>query len=173
MVIIHATNNSFVGWTEWEKMIALLWINGTTGHGKFHPYDVNYMDHEHPITKGLPDMKAHPDELYHKLVNTQNAKFNLLASAMSSKDSGGTGNVEPMALVLDYGKGHVFHTPLGHVWTNSFDSKVSVVDPQFRVLLCRGTEWAATGKVTLGTMAGTALGILAMGGIGLMLMGMK
>ena len=28
-------------------------------------------------------------------------------------------------------------------------------------------------KVTLGTMAGTALGILAMGGIGLMLMGMK
>ena len=150
VVIIHATNNSFVGWTEWEKMIALLWINGTTGHGKFHPFDVNYVDREPRITKGLSDMKAHPDELYHPLVNSQNAKFHLLASAMSSKESGGTGKVGPMALELEHGKGRVLHTPLGHVWTNSFDSKVSVVDPQFRVLLCRGTEWAGTGKVTLG-----------------------
>ena len=51
VVIIHATNNSFVGWTEWDKMIALLWINGTTGHGKFHAFDVSYVDREHPITK--------------------------------------------------------------------------------------------------------------------------
>lgn len=148
VVVIHAANNAFKGWTEYEKMVGLLWREGT-GHGKFHRFDVEFVDKDHPITKGLADFKDHPDELYHKLVNTQNAKYSLLARALSSTESGGTGQQEPMAFTLEYGKGRVFATPLGHVWNGSDDQKVAVTDPQFRTLLCRGTEWAATGQVTL------------------------
>lgn len=149
VVCVHASNNSFIGWSEYEKMVGLLWIKDTTGHGKFHSFDVNYTNKDHPITKGLSDMKAHPDELYHRLVNTQKAKFTLLASAMSTKESGGTGESEPMALTLEYGKGRIFHTPLGHVWPGSADQRASINDPQFKILVARGTEWAATGAVTL------------------------
>lgn len=155
VVCVHASNNSFIGWTEYEKLVGLVWIKDTTLHGKFHPFDVNYTNSgpaaQHPIIKGLASMKAHPDELYHKLVNTQHAEFTVLATAMSSTESGGTGKEEPMALVSTYGKGRMFHTPLGHVWTGSEETKPSVNDPQFKVLLTRGTEWAATGAVTLPT----------------------
>jgi type 1 glutamine amidotransferase len=150
-VIIHAANNAFVGWPEYETLCGLMWINGKTGHGKFHEFDVKVVDKDHAITKGMADLKAHPDELYHNLINTQNAKYTLLAKAMSSTESGGTGRDEPMALTLSVDQGRIFHTPLGHVWTGVDSSKVSVLDPQFRILLARGTEWAATGAVTLGT----------------------
>jgi type 1 glutamine amidotransferase len=46
-----------------------------------------------------------------------------------------------MLMTLNYGKGRVFHTTLGHD-VNALSS----VD--FVVTLQRGTEWAATGAVT-------------------------
>jgi type 1 glutamine amidotransferase len=46
-----------------------------------------------------------------------------------------------MLLTIDYGKGHVFHTPMGHV-----DYSVECVG--FMTCFLRGAEWAATGKVT-------------------------
>ncbi len=150
VVVIHASNNAFPGWTDYERMCALMWVEGKTSHGKFHAFDVTYVDRSHPITAGLPDMQGHPDELYHNLVNARNTDFHLLARALSATESGGTGRDEPMALALNYGKGRVFHTPLGHVWTGQQGTKGAVSDLQFRVLLCRGAEWAATGAVTLG-----------------------
>lgn len=155
VVAIHSADNSFDGWEEYEKMLGLMWREGT-GHGPFHAFDVEWVDAEHPITKGLPDWKAHPDELYHKLVNVRNSPYHLLARAMSATDKGGTGRHEPMAYTLAYGKGRVFATPLGHVWTQSPDQvegrdsqKASIADPMFKSLIARGAEWAATGGVTL------------------------
>lgn len=151
VVFIHAANNAFVGWTEYEKMCGLMWITGKTSHGDFHAFDVKWTMPDHPILKGLPEFKAHPDELYHTLINTQNAKVTVIAEAFDAPEFKGTGKNEPMAMTLEYGKGRVFHTPLGHVWKGSDSAKASISDPQFRVLLARGTEWAATGKVTIGT----------------------
>ncbi|MEK6702809.1 MAG: family 16 glycoside hydrolase [Planctomycetota bacterium] len=149
VVSVHSANNAFNGWADYERMIGLMWREGT-GHGKFHEFEVKVVDAEHPVFKGLPTITKTSDELYHKLVNSQKAEYKLLASAMSAKETGGTGNDEPMALTLAFGSGRVFHTPLGHVWTNSASSKVSVTTPTFRSVLTRGAEWAATGSVTLG-----------------------
>ncbi|MEE2886962.1 MAG: family 16 glycoside hydrolase [Planctomycetota bacterium] len=148
VAIVHAANNAFNGWKEYEEMVALLWRKGT-GHGRFHAFDVTVKDRKHPLTKGMPDMRNHPDELYHRLVNAQNTDYRVLATAHSSKKSGGTGKDEPMILVKKYGKGRVFHTPLGHVWRRALNTRASHADPQFRQLIARGTEWAATGQVTL------------------------
>jgi len=148
VVAVHAANNAFKGWTDYEKMLGLMWRDGT-GHGKFHDFDVVFVDSNHPVTAGLQTMKSHPDELYHKLVNAQKADFHVLAQAKSDKDSGGSGENEPMAFTLEFGKGRIFATPLGHVWNKDDASKVSVVDPAFKILLARGAEWAATGAVTL------------------------
>jgi type 1 glutamine amidotransferase len=47
-----------------------------------------------------------------------------------------------MMMAIDYGKGRVYHTPMGHA-----DYSVQCVG--FITTLLRGAEWAATGKVTL------------------------
>jgi type 1 glutamine amidotransferase len=146
VVVVHAANNAFPGWVPYEELVGDLWRDGT-GHGSFHPFDVDMVDRDHPVTRTLPTILKHPDELYHRLVNTQNVERRVLATALSATETGGTGQHEPMIVVKDWHGARVFHTPLGHVWVNSPMSQASHRDPQFRGLLVRGTEWAATGAV--------------------------
>src|SRR5262249_61129488 len=54
----------------------------------------------------------------------------------------GTGANEPMLWTMDYGKGRVFATALGH-------DVEQVQTPAFVTTFARGAEWAATGKGTL------------------------
>lgn len=149
--VIHAANNAFPGWIEYEQLVADLWRDGT-GHGAYHRFDVKITDRDHPITRGLPDLKQHPDELYHKLVHTPGVATRVLATAFSDPKTGGTGNDEPMVIVLQFGSGRVFHTPLGHVWPGVVESRATFDNPELDLLIARGTEWAATGDVTLPTV---------------------
>jgi type 1 glutamine amidotransferase len=80
------------------------------------------------------------DELYDKLRGPAE-NMQILATAYASPDYGGSGKHEPMLMTISYGKGRVFHTPMGHA--DYSDECVG-----FIVSLQRGTEWAATGKVT-------------------------
>ena len=146
VVVVHAADNAFPGWVEYEEMVGDLWRQGT-GHGRFHPFDVEVIDRGHPISATLPTLIKHPDELYHKLVNTQSVERRVLAHAFSDPETGGTGNHEPMVLVKDWRGARVVHTPLGHVWRNVPTSQASHRDPQFQGLLVRCMEWAATGQV--------------------------
>jgi type 1 glutamine amidotransferase len=61
----------------------------------------------------------------------------------------GPGADEPMFWTVDYGQGRVFTTVLGHDETN-------IVTPAFATTFTRGTEWAATGDVTLPIPPGMA-----------------
>jgi type 1 glutamine amidotransferase len=81
------------------------------------------------------------DELYHGMRGPAE-NVHLLATAYSDKAKGGTGEHEPMIWTVSYGKGRVFHTPMGH----DVEAMRCV---GFIATLQRGTEWAATGKVTL------------------------
>ena len=54
-----------------------------------------------------------------------------------------------MATASAFGKGRVVHTPPGHVWRNNVPSHATWHDPQLRMLVARGSEWAGTGAVTL------------------------
>ena len=165
LVIVHAANNSFGNWNEYNLMIGMGWRgNGAgdrltldsdgkekrvpkgtgpgAGHGAQHPFLVTIRDGEHPITKGMPKEWLHAqDELYHGMRGPiQNV--HLLATAFSDKSKGGTGEDEPMIWTVSYGKGRVFHTPMGH-------AEAAMRCWGFIGTLQRGTEWAATGNVTL------------------------
>jgi type 1 glutamine amidotransferase len=165
LVIVHAANNSFEGWAEYNRMIGMGWRgNGFgdrltldadgketrvakgkgpgAGHGAMHPFLVTIRDAEHPIVKGMPREWLHVrDELYHGMRGPVE-NVHLIATSFSDKKSGGTGEHEPMIWTVDYGKGRVFHTPMGH----DLEAMQCV---GFIAVLQRGTEWAATGKVTL------------------------
>jgi type 1 glutamine amidotransferase len=151
VLVLHAADNAFPGWVEYEKMVGLLWRDGT-GHGAFHEFPVTIRDREHPGTRGLQDFRIW-DELYHRLVHMHGVPYHVLATAYSSEDSGGTGRDEPVMVTTSYGRGRVFHMVLGHVWTGDPGgeyrgaSMVTFENPGFQEALLRACEWAATGQV--------------------------
>ena len=80
------------------------------------------------------------DELYATL-RGPGENMHIIATAFSDPANKGTGRDEPILITLDYGKGRVFHTTLGH--------DISALSCMgFITTFQRGTEWAATGKVT-------------------------
>ncbi len=165
LAVIHAADNSFGGWKEYNQMIGLggwggrneksgpyvrlkddKFVNDTTAgvgghHGAQHEFQVVVRNDKHPITDGMPKAWLHAkDELYDRLRGPAE-NMTILATAYSSPDKGGTGEHEPMIFTIDYGKGRVFHTPMGHD-VNSMRCAGFITTVQ------RGCEWAATGKVT-------------------------
>lgn len=153
LVILHAADNAFPGWTEYEQMVGLLWREGTS-HGEFHEFRVRIVDAEHPITRGVADFKQW-DERYHRLVHLHDVPCQVLATAYSAPEQGGTGKDEPVMVVTQYGQGRVFHLVLGHVWEGDPNgeykgaSLLAFANAPFQQTLLRGCAWAATGKVTL------------------------
>ena len=151
LLILHAADNAFPGWVEYERMVALLWREGT-GHGAFHEFEVKITDHDHPVTKSLPDFQIW-DELYHKLVHMHDVPYQVLATAYSNPDNGGTGNDEPVMVTTQYGAGRVFHMVLGHVWPGDPNgeykgaSMITFENEGFQKALLRACEWAALGTV--------------------------
>jgi type 1 glutamine amidotransferase len=120
-------------WEEFRKLCGRVWVMGASGHGPRAPFNVKITNANHPITKGLADFEA-DDELYAKLEG--DAKINVLATA----DSDWSKKTEPLVFTLSYGKGRVFHEAFGH------DVK-SLQNDSIAKIICRGCEWAATGKV--------------------------
>jgi type 1 glutamine amidotransferase len=147
LVLLHAANNAFKGWTEFEKMAGLLWREGA-GHGEFHEFKVRLVDPNHPVTRDLPDFDQW-DELYHRLAHLHGVRYQVLASAWSDPAKGGSGRNEPMLVALEYGRGRVYHDILGHVWPGDPNGAykgatlVAFESAGFRETFVRGCRWAA------------------------------
>jgi type 1 glutamine amidotransferase len=139
-VTVHAGASSFYDSPEYHQMTLASWKLGQTQHGPIHSFRVRIENLSHPITAGISDFTA-TDELWVKPGIEPKAK--VIASSFSSADQPqGSGQFEPAAVVSNFGQGRSFALLLGH------DVK-SMNNPGFIALLTRGTEWAASGKVTL------------------------
>ena len=164
-VSVHAANNAFPEWPEYNRMIALggwggrselsgpylrlregSWIEDMSegrggAHGRRHEFVVEVSDLEHPIIEGSPRQWLHAvDALYDRLRGPAE-NVTVLGYAFSDEETGGSGENEPILMVIDYGAGRVFHTTLGHDVT-------AMSGLGFQETLLRGMEWAATGSVT-------------------------
>ena len=162
LVVVHAADNSFPKWKEFNEMIGLEdgeavtrrtgptslerrqdrtgRLQGRGGsHGRPWEYKVIVRQKEHPITRGLPtEFLQVKEELYDRMRGPA-INMEVLATAFAK---GGSERHEPVLMTITYGKGRIFHTVMGH-------SHTSMGGVAFQETLIRGTEWAATGKVML------------------------
>lgn len=151
---IGARNDTFGPKIRWrdDKMVLDTASRGTSGHPPRHDFVVTTRTPEHPVMKGLPAAWLHAnDEIYSNLRGPAK-NVTVLATAMADPErfakNGGTGENEPMLMAISYGKGRVFHSTLGHVSPNEKPPYTAIECAGFIVTVQRGTEWAATGKVT-------------------------
>lgn len=166
LVVVHAADNSFPNWPAYNRMIGVggwgdrdersgpfLFFDesgalrreygpGKAGtHGKKHAFPIVIRDPSHPITAGLPELWMHNDDECYGRLRGPAENLAVLASAYSDPATGGTGKHEPMLMAIQYEKGRVFHTTLGH-------DEDSLQGVGFIVTFARGAEWAATAAVT-------------------------
>ncbi len=165
LVIVHAADNAFPKWKEFNLMVGVGGWRGRTeadgpmfhwqdgkivadtspgkagSHGPRHEYVVDTRHPTHPVMQGLPSAWKHVvDELYDRM-RGPGKNMTVLATAYSDPAKKGTGRHEPILMALSYGQGRIFHTVLGH-------DLVALNCVGFITTYQRGTEWAATGKVT-------------------------
>lgn len=170
VVVYHAANNSFPTWKAYNEICALggwegrnekdgpylYWKDGKLikdssdgpggSHGEQREYVLTARNSNHPIMKGIPSSWKHgKDELYDRMRGPANVGT-LMFTAFALKERGGSGREEPLIFTVDYGKARIFHIMLGHAG-ESLENNPSMQCTGFQVLLQRGAEWAATGKV--------------------------
>jgi uncharacterized protein len=172
LVTVHAADNAFPRWVEFNEMIGvggwggrtqaagpkIRWVEGkmvldsaspgNASHPPPHDFAITARAPDHPVMKGLPTEWLHArDELYSHLRGPAK-NVTVLATGRADKTRFPNGVDEPVLMAIDYGKGRVFHTTLGHVGPSSQPPFLSMTCVGFIVTLQRGAEWAATGKVT-------------------------
>jgi type 1 glutamine amidotransferase len=172
LVTVHSTDNAFPDWALFNRMIglggwggrdvdagpSLYWEDdeirldmepGGSFHPPPHDFQVTARNPDHPVLLGLPERWLHAeDELYSRLRGPAE-ELDLLATGLADplqKDA--SGRNEPVLFTVRYGAGRIFHTTLGHIPTDATEPPASVRGVGFITTLQRGTEWAATGRVT-------------------------
>jgi hypothetical protein len=156
LVLYHFALASFEHWPEFEKLSGGNWRPNQGHHSARHDYTVDVRDASHPIMKGLK--KSFPqlnDELYANLKWQPPEAFHVLATAyddhklykgQARQPIPGDGLDHPMLWTLNYGQGRIFVTALGH-------DAAAMKTAGFITTLQRGSEWAATGQVTIAAPA--------------------
>lgn len=140
-VVFHAASATCHDWPEFQQLVARTWGADKTGHGAYETFQVRIDDVDHPITDGLRDFWT-TDELWHSMVQVAPTEFHTLASAFAGFNIGGSGKVEPVLLTTRLGEGRGVNLVLGH-------DVHAMRNAAWRTLMLRGSEWAATGQVTI------------------------
>lgn len=138
LVIVHAGSSVFYDWPEFHKLACGTWKDGTS-HGAIHANRVTFNDPDSPITRGLEPFWIR-DEFWQKTLVAPGAKA--LGSVTPDPAFKGSGKPENILFSTETGGGRGFAIMLGH-------DALGMSNPGWRTLLQRGTEWAASGKVSI------------------------
>lgn len=130
LVLVHFACGAFQEFKDdFVKLVGRVWDPKLRGHDRFRTFEIEVTKPDHPALAGLKSFET-TDELYTCLVG--DTPIDVLASAVSNVD----GKRHPMVFVLNYGKGRVFHCPLGH-------NVAALTNEPVAELFRRATAWAA------------------------------
>jgi len=165
LYILHSANNAFPHWKEYDKMIGLGWRQVNSGFaleidaeknitrhapgegkGTSHGDRFNALIHvmnRHPINQGYPEAWQTVNTEVYSYPRGPAENITILSYAYDSTD---THQNWPVEWVVDYGKGRVYNSSLGHLWHGEkFPPSYQCVGYQTTVI--RAAEWLATKKV--------------------------
>jgi uncharacterized protein len=138
-VSIHGADNAAPDWLpDWREMLGGVFSHVGQPDGKVRKgtYTIKITNTSHPITRGLADFEL-KDELYYQMQMQPGVE-----PLAATEYDGGTW---PVAWTRTFGKGRVFHTPLGH---RDFgpDKDDPLRNPNLIKLIIQGVDWVAEGK---------------------------
>lgn len=166
LLALHSANNAFPHWEAYNKMIGIGWrsksigtaleidsvnksiikhppgqANGT-GHGNRFDAVIHKLN-SHPINKGYPHKwKTANTEVY----NFPRGAAENITVLSYAFDSSATRRLWPMEWVVQFGKGRVYSSSMGHLWHGeTFPPAYRCIG--FQTTLIRAAQWLATGKV--------------------------
>jgi uncharacterized protein len=138
-VSIHGADNAATDWLpEWRDMLGGVFshVGLPDSKTKQATFKIKITSVDHPITKGLQDFEL-KDELYYNL----QMKHQIDPLATTDYSDG----TWPVAWTRTYGKGRVFHTPLGHRGFKP-GSDDPIQNPNLQKLVVQGIDWVAEGR---------------------------
>jgi type 1 glutamine amidotransferase len=127
LVLVHFACGAFQEWNRFPILAGRAWDPKLRGHDPHGAFVVEIADPSHPVTRGMTAFET-VDELYTCLAGE--TPIHVLATAKSKVDK----KDYPMAFVLEYGRGKVFHCVLGH-------DVQALANPSAGELFRRGTAW--------------------------------
>jgi type 1 glutamine amidotransferase len=166
--IFHGAENAFLGWTEYEKMVALLWrkadygtsirmdangkmvrippgIGSDTNHGARGDVLVTRLGND-PIHAGMPRQWLSPYMEVYYYTRGPAKHVHVLADAHDSKP--GQGLLWPVEWTVSYGKGRIYVSTYGHIWPGDVQP-VSMRCAAVQTLIPRAIQWLAHRPVTI------------------------
>jgi len=165
--IFHSAENAFVGWKEYEQMVALSWREanyGTavriddagklvrispndgraTNHGKRSDVLVTRLGND-PIHTGMPRAWKSPDMEVYYYARGPAENLTVLAYARDSDPS--LGLLWPVEWTSTYGKGRVYTSTYGHVWPGDVNPP-GLRCAAVQTIIPRALEWLAGRKAS-------------------------
>ena len=166
LVVYHASFTFGYNWPEYRRLTGAVMDPRTSRRSPPGAFPIHIIDHDNPITRGMRDyIWTFNDDMYTNMSFDPQAKIHVLATSHDAsaayapalagpkyppsaytpeklKAMKGMDADHPTIWTLEYGKGRVFAFTIGH-------DEISLGLPGVDALLLRGTEWAATGEVTI------------------------
>jgi uncharacterized protein len=131
VVIVHAGN--WINWRDWPEFNRVLVGGGTRSHDRYGEFEVNVVDPDHPVMKGVPSSFKITDELYHFIPDDQGSERHVLARATSPQN----GKTYDIIWITKHPKGRIVCNTLGH------DGNAHQ-HPVYQTLLKNSLSWAAS-----------------------------
>lgn len=169
LVLYHAANTTFRVWEEFDKIIGLGAFGGrgeqTEGyytewkdgqmikyedqgvvghHGARHDFTIVCRNPDHPAVDPTLPLEAHQpfDEIYDRTKGPANIK-DVLYTAYSETQTGGTGKEEIVIFTVDYGKARIFNSMIGHAASDNPEECAAMHSEAFTKSFLAGARWAA------------------------------
>ncbi|MDF7809180.1 ThuA domain-containing protein [Pontiellaceae bacterium B12219] len=160
LYVFHSANNAFPDWPEYNRMIGLGWrdadfgyavtleADGTavrippgkgqkTSHGKRVDALVTRIG-EHPVHAGFPRQWVAADIEIYRYARGPAENLTVLSFTRDEK----TGLHFPVEWIVDYGKGRMYTSTLGHVWADQ-ETPEGMQCAGHQTLIPRIVQWLA------------------------------
>jgi len=119
-------------WKDWPEYNLQLVSGGSRGHDRYGDFQVDVVNTNHPVTKGLPQRFTIKDERYYYLADSSGPGIEILAN----NSVAGSDKVYPSVFIVKHPKARMVGIALGH-------DAASHELPEYQMILRNAVKWVS------------------------------